>query len=270
MMGFWDRFSEDTLIAAHRGYRAVRAENTLSAFEASLGKCDFIELDVGFSKDGIPVIIHDDTLERTSDAAQRGGFAPPYTVIDYPYTALQELDFSSWFTTKDPFGTIASGSVDRGVLAALPIQHILTLAEALSFCKQHQLPVNVEIKDMSDTPFDTLAVPKTLAVIEELGMEAEVLLSSFNHDYIAQVGLLSPCIERAILQEHAHPENLIIYLAERGVQCYHSDIKIVTEALVRELTEEGIIVNVYTVNTPEEKARMFSYGVKSVFTDFLL
>ena len=49
MMGFWDRFSADELIAAHRGYRAVRAENTLSAFEASLGKCDFIELDVAFS-----------------------------------------------------------------------------------------------------------------------------------------------------------------------------------------------------------------------------
>ena len=270
MMGFWDRFSADELIAAHRGYRAVRAENTLSAFEASLGKCDFIELDVAFSKDGVPVIIHDDTLERTSDAAQKGGFAPPYTVSDYTYAALLELDFSSWFASQDPFGTIASGSVDRSALNTLPIQRIMTLTEALSFCRQHHMPVNIEIKDMSDTPFDTLAVPKTLAVIEELGMEAEVLLSSFNHDYIAQVGLLSPYIERAILQEHAHPENLITYLAEMGVQCYHSDIEIITEALVKELTEAGVIVNVYTVNTPEEKARMFSYGVKSVFTDFLV
>ncbi len=270
MMGFWDRFSEDALIAAHRGHRAVRAENTMSAFEASLGKCDFIELDVGFSSDGVPIIIHDDTLERTSDAAQRKGFTPPYTVIDYPYAALLELDFSSWFAIKDPFGTIASGSVERATVEALPIQRIMTLAEALSFCRHHHMPVNVEIKDMSHTPFDTLAVPKTLAVIEELGMEAEVLLSSFNHDYIAQVGQLTPHIERALLQEHAHPDNLILYLKEKGVQCYHCDIEIVTEALVRALTEARIIVNVYTVNTPEEKARMFSYGVRSVFTDFLV
>ena len=269
MMGFWDRFSAAGLIAAHRGYRAARAENTLSAFEASLGKCDFIELDVAFSKDGIPVIIHDDTLERTSDAAQRKGFAPPYTVTDYSYAALLELDFSSWFAIQDPFGTIASGSVDRSTLDTLPIQRIMTLTEALSFCKQHHMPVNVEIKDMSDTPFDTLAVPKTLAVIEELGMEAEVLLSSFSHRYIAQVDLLAPSMERAVLQEHAHPDMLVSYLADMGVRCYHCNVEIVTEALVRELNAAGVIVNVYTVNTPEEKARMFSYGVKSVFTDFL-
>ena len=270
MMGFWDRFSAAELIAAHRGYRAVRAENTLSAFEASLGKCDFVELDVGFSKDGVPIIIHDDTLERTSDAAYQEGFSSPYTVIDYSYAALLKLDFSSWFATQDPFGTIASGSVERATVEALPIQRIMTLAEALSFCRQHHMPVNIEIKDMSDTPFDTLAVPKTLAVIEELGMEAEVLLSSFNHDYMVQAGKRNPYIERALLQEHAHPDNLIQYLKERGVQCYHCDIEIVTETLTRELTEAGIIVNVYTVNTPEEKARMFSYGVRSVFTDFLV
>jgi len=270
MMGFWDRFSATELIAAHRGHRAVRAENTLSAFEASLGKCDFIELDVGFSKDGVPVIVHDNTLERTSDAVHREGFYPPYAVVDYTYAALLQLDFSSWFAVQDPFGAIASGSVDRAVLAALPIQHIMTLTEALSFCKQHQVPVNIEIKDMSNTSFDTFAVPKTLAVIEEIGMETEVLLSSFNHHYIAQVGLLAPSMERAVLQEHAHPDMLVSYLADMGVRCYHCDVKIVTEALVRELNAAGVIVNVYTVNTPEEKARMFSYGVKSVFTDFLV
>jgi len=269
-MSFWKRFSSQRLVAAHRGYRAIRAENTMAAFEACIGRCDFVELDVGFSQDGIPVVIHDDTLERTTDVLEQEGFSPPYSVIDYSYEALLKLDFSSWFAAKDPFGTIASGEVDSTTLASLPIQRIVTLTEALSFFKQHQIPVNVEIKDMRDTPFDALAVPKTLAVIREIGMETEVLLSSFNHNYVRQIRSLAPDISRAALQEHAHPENLLAYLTDLGVTCYHCDSEIVTKTLVEELQKAGIIVNVYTVNTPEEKERIFSYGVKSIFTDFLV
>jgi glycerophosphoryl diester phosphodiesterase len=268
-MNFWEHFPHDRLIAAHRGFRAIRAENTMAAFEASVGKCDFVELDVGFSRDGVPIIIHDDTLERTSDAAELEGFMPPYAVVDYSYAELLRLDFSSWFMQKDPFGTIASGVVTRVELETLPAQHILTLEEVLSFFKQHQIPVNVEIKDMRATDFDAVATRKVLDLLKETEMEESVLLSSFNHTYIAEAKALAPHISRAALQEHAHPEDLLVYLRELGVECYHCDLKIVTEEVVRELTDAGITVNVYTVNTPEEKERMFSWGVKSVFTDFL-
>ncbi len=268
-MNFWEHFPHDRLIAAHRGFRAIRAENTMMAFEASVGRCDFVELDVGFSRDGIPIIIHDDTLERTSDVVELKGFTPPYTVVDYSYAELLQLDFSSWFTQKDPFGTIASGTVDKTELEALPVQRIVTLAEVLSFFKQHQTPVNVEIKDMRGTAFDAVATQKVLAIIRETDMAAEVLLSSFNHSYVVEAKVLAPHISRAALQEHAHPEDLLRYLKELGVDCYHCHLKIVTPSLVRELNDAGITVNVYTVNTPEEKDRMFSWGVKSVFTDFL-
>jgi len=268
-MKFFERFESRELIAAHRGYRAIRAENTMTAFAAAIGKCDFIELDVGFSRDGVPIIIHDDTLLRTSNVSHVAGFSFPYNVVDYTYDALLELDFSSWFSQSDPFATIASGMVMQDKLTSLPIQRILTLEHALMYFKQHAVPVNVEIKDMRGTDFDTTAVSKVLFIIQSLEMEDNVLLSSFNHHYIAELHRVAPDISRAALQEHAHHENLVLYLQELGVECYHSDIKIISSALVKELTRAGIIVNVYTVNSPEEKALMFGYGVRSVFTDFL-
>ena len=268
-MGFWDTLDHGRLIAAHRGFRAVRAENTMAAFEASIHRCDFVELDVGLSRDGIPIIIHDDSLERTSDAAELADFTPPYTTIDYSYAKLLQLDFSSWFVQKDPFGTIASGMVSRSILQNLPVQRILTLAEALSFFKYHQMPVNIEIKDMRGTDFDGVVTQKVLSAVREAGMETEVLLSSFNHAYVVEAKAMAPEISRAALEEHTHPEDVVAYLKELGADCYHCEHKIITEELVKELRGAGITVNAYTVNTPKEQERMFSWGVKSVFTDFL-
>jgi len=268
-MRFWDRFDSRHLVAAHRGFRAIRAENTMVAFQAAIGKCDFIELDVGFSRDGIPIIIHDDTLERTSNVTEMTGFTAPYNVIDYSYEKLLTLDFSSWFIEKDPFATIAAGTVEKRYLESLPIERLLTLEEILIYCKEHKVSVNVEIKDMRGSRFDTTAVSKVLSIIQILQMEDSVLLSSFNHQYISQVKELLPQISISALQEHAHPENLVNYLRALDVRCYHSDIKIITPELVAELSKAGIMVNVYTVNSAEEKARMFAYGVRSIFTDFL-
>lgn len=262
-------FKRERLVAAHRGYRAVRAENTLSAFEASIGHCDFVELDVGFSSDGVPVIIHDDTLTRTSNAEHLAHFRSPYLITSYSYAELIELDFSSWFLESDPFGTLAKSERLRTELKVLPPQKIPTLHEALFFLKKQHTPVNVEIKDMRGTVMDAYAVSKTLEVIHTLGMEEAVLLSSFNHAYLKEAKVASPEVMRAALQEDRHPEDLLAYLAALDVSCYHVDKEIADEALVQRLNEAGIIVNVFTVNDPSEMERLYSWGVKGVFTDYL-
>jgi len=259
----------EQLVAAHRGYRAIRAENTMSAFEACIGKCDFVELDVGFSRDGVAIIIHDDTLERTSDVKLQSNFTPPYNVVDYSYKELLELDFSSWFIEQDPFQTIQNKLVTKRELESLPIQRIPTLQEALLFFKQHNMPVNVEIKDLKKTDFDDTATEHVISIIQELDMEDMILLSSFNHSYIAKAHKIAPMITCAALQEKAHHGNLIEYLKKLKVQCYHSEISITDAKLVSSLNNAGIIVNVFTANKPEDKTRLYDYGVKSIFTDFL-
>lgn len=268
-MTFEHLFGRERLIAAHRGHRAIRPENTLSAFEASIGQCDFVELDVGFSSDGVPIVIHDDSLCRTTDAESVQNFFPPYAVASYPYEMLQALDASAWFLRSDPFGMIEQSDHLREELMRLPVQKIPTLSEVLMLLREHDIPVNIEIKDMRGTLFDASATVKTIEVIRALQMEERVLLSSFNHQYLREAKRIAPQIMRAALQEGVHPKALIAYLKDLDVACYHCDLEITTPEIVRAVIDAGMLANVYTVNSPEEKERMFAWGVKSVFTDFL-
>jgi len=268
-MRFWNNFGKKELIIAHRGARSRRAENTMSAFEASLGRCDFIELDVGFTRDGVAIVIHDDTLERTTDIEQHSQYEAPYRVVDYSYEELQKLDFSSWFAKSDPFDTIKDGTLSLSELASIPVQRVLTLVKILHFCKEHQLPVNIELKDMRDTPLDSIIVTEVLSIIQELDIESLVLISSFNHSYLKEFYSHAPEISLAALQKHNHPDNLIEYLNAIPVKSYHPRLNIINKSIITELNSAGFLINVFTVNDDGEKRKLFDDGVNAVFTDCL-
>lgn len=82
----------EPLIFAHRGLHAVAPENTMAAFEACVKHGLSIELDVYLSRDGVPVVIHDGTLERTTNGTGR--------VTQTPFAALRQLDAGSWYDAK--------------------------------------------------------------------------------------------------------------------------------------------------------------------------
>ena len=268
-MSFWDNFRDKPhLIAAHRGNRSIRAENTMSAFKESLGKADFIELDVNFTKDGIAVILHDDTLQRTSNASKYSLFKKPYNVIDYTYDEINKLDFSSWFLKEDPFKMIKKDNLTKEV-SSIPIQRISKLSEVLQFAKVNKMPLNIEIKDMSDTPFDNIAPKEVVRIVEEFDMGDKILISSFNHSYIKKAKKLSPSIDTAALEEDKIPSNIISYLKELKVSAYHPHLHLVTKELVQNLNKHRLYTNVYTVNSAKTKDLLFSEGVKAIFTDYL-
>ncbi|WP_331774745.1 glycerophosphodiester phosphodiesterase [Sulfurospirillum sp. 1612] len=269
-MQFWDHFKRDKhLIIAHRGARAYRAENTMSAFAYANGRCDLVEFDVGFSRDGVAVIIHDDTLERTSDVREHPEFKPPYSVSDYDHDMLKKLDFGSWFVRDDTFGTIKLGTASKHDLLELEKQTILTLEALLIYLKSNRMLANIEIKDMSNTAFDDHAAASVLDIVKRMQMQEYVCISSFNHKYLKQLHDLDPNIVTAALQEKSHPEDLVNYLKKLSVSSYHLDIEITSEALIKELNEAGFYVNVFTVNEQKDIDQLFKWGVKSVFTDFV-
>src|SRR5687768_12268007 len=88
------------LIIAHRGNSSVAPENTLPAFQAALdAKSDLIELDYFHAADGVPVVIHDEILDRTTDA--EGIFGKTGLVVgDFSSTDLRKLDLGTWFDDK--------------------------------------------------------------------------------------------------------------------------------------------------------------------------
>ena len=251
-MNFLELFKKPNLIAAHRGDRSNKPENTLGALISSIGRCDFIEIDVQLTKDLIPVIIHDDTVVRTSNISEIKTFEAraPWRVSDLTFKELQRLNFGSWFN-----GNYAP---------------ILTLEKALTFAKEKQLFLNIEIKEMSKTFADEIVLEKIITLIQRTQTEHLILLSSFCHRYLPLCKESTPQIPTAALQAGKHPNDLIPYLQSLKVDAYHPEEKITTREIVERVRDAGFFVNVYTVNDPARQKELFSWGVNGVFTDHLV
>ena len=268
---FFERFAPGPLLIAHRGHRACYPENTLCAFARSLGLSRMIELDVRLSADGVAVVFHDRYLTRTSNAAQVAGELGLASLDcgDWRLDQLQRLDLGSWFLSKDPFRTLRRGAVDRAQLAALMPQRILTLREVLIWANANRMPLNIELKDMHVARLDGLLVPEVIREIRAAGATQQVVISSFNHDYLRACHQLAPEIAIAALQAGTHPPDLVRFLRSLGVCAYHPEDAITDEALVQTLRTAGLAVNVFTVNDPDRQRQLFGFGVTGIFTDFL-
>ncbi len=269
-MNFLELFRKPNLIAAHRGNRSIRPENTLSALRSSIGKCDFIEIDVQLSKDGIPVILHDETLGRTSNVKVIDSFTEryPWRVRDFSLSELQCLDFGSWFYREDPFGCIGAGKVHLSKIETEQ-ESLLTLEKALFFAKEKELFINIEIKDMHNWMPDREVVTIIADVIKRVQAEPLILLSSFHHPYLLICKKLLPDIPTAVLTEEKAQENLIAYLELFQADAYHPDEQYLNEETVKRVREAGYFVNAYTVNDPLRQKELFDWGVNGVFTDYL-
>ena len=130
------------------------------------------------SKDGEIVVIHDDTLIRTSNAREYFPDREPWSVHSFTLAELKSLDFGSWFTKEDPFHQIAEGKVTLQEINSMKGLQIPTLQEALSFTKENNWRVNIEIKDLSGLPGDAVIVEKVVGLIKEYEMTYDVLISS--------------------------------------------------------------------------------------------
>lgn len=247
-MGFLEIFERSGLVAAHRGDRSNAPENTLSALISSIGKCDFIEIDVVLSRDGTPYVIHDDTLTRTTDARERFPARSPWRVTAFRLDELKRLDFGNWFDGKS--------------------EPLLTLEEALRFIVEHRLFLNIEIKAMKSVFDDENVVERVLEVIDRCDAAPYLLISSFEHAYLQIVKDKRADIPTAALLESPR-EDLLDYLATLDVDAVHLSDAMSDEATVRMLRAAGYFVNVYTVNEIPRREALFGWGVNGVFTDTL-
>lgn len=264
------RPSHRPLIIAHRGFRACYPENTPLAFERSLGRCDLIELDVRLSQDGQVVVFHDAYLGRTSDAEQVAASLGKRSLAlrDWNLEELRHLDLGSWFLRDDPFGSLVAGRASAEQIHPHLPQRITTLEEVLLWCIRHQLPVNIELKDLGRKA-DTLRLAEAvLALVQQTRSEDLVLLSSFVHAALAHCHQLAPNLALAALQEGAHPIDLLSYLQHLGLSAYHPQDSLVDAALIQALAAIGIAVNVFTVNDARRIAQLAALGATGIFTDF--
>ncbi|GFM37265.1 glycerophosphodiester phosphodiesterase [Desulfovibrio psychrotolerans] len=258
---------------AHRGARSVCPENTLLAAGIGLAHgAHMWELDVSMTADGELVIVHDDTLERTTDVALRPEFAAraPWRVCDFTLAELRTLDAGSWFLQTDPFGQIAAGGVDAKDRAAFAGLRVPTLREGLEFTRDADWCVNVEIKDHEHLIGHDTIVEATLELIRATDMADRVLLSSFQHRYLMEAGRRMPGMPLGVLVEEPHDMDPVDLVRSLRAHAYHPETGLFTEDDVARLRDAGFGVNVFTINDAAEMARLVAWGVTGLFTDFPL
>lgn len=253
---------------AHRGARSLAPENTLLAAQKAFDiGADMWELDCGMLADDEIIIMHDDTFKRTTNVAEIFPGRESNHLSTFLWSEVSQLEAGSFFTKTDPFEQIKSGNVKESELTEFSTVKIPTLREALQFTKDHNWRVNVEIKNMKGTPGDSKIVGGVIRLIQEMNMQSHVLISSFNHQYLAQCHAIDPTIQTATLLGMQKPGDLKKTLAI-GCSAYHPPVYALTMPHIKRARKLGLNVNIWTVN---EKAKMLSLieaGATGIITDF--
>lgn len=244
------------LVLAHRGASAYAPENTLAAFRLAreLG-ADGIELDVQLTRDKIPVVIHDDTVDRTTDGTGR--------VNELSIGEIARLDAGTWKADKycgEPIPTLAS------VFEALAdwLRPAGRLKPGMS---RRACLVNVELK--TERLMTDGLEREALNVIARYGVGDRILLSSFSPFALARAKSINPRLPRGLLYENGMPIHLrrvwLRFLADP--QAMHPQHRLIDADYIQWANGKRLMVNTWTVDEPAEARRLAQLGVHAIITN---
>lgn len=281
-----------TAIVGHRGAMGLAPENTLESFELAfdLG-AHMVELDVQLTRDGQVVVFHDDTLDRTTDAAAQG--RPGLRVGDVTLAELRELDAGRWFVEglgrlPPPHGPTEAerrAHVDPALARFASGVRVPTLEEVLELVRRRDRRVNVELKMIPRR--DERLVRAAVDVVRRLEVEERTIFSSFDHQALALARRLAPGVPVAALVV-SRLERPGRYVAEVlggdawnpgcigeydslgfGAADYPArGLQALDKASVDEAHAQGVSVHVWTANDEERLRGLLWLGVDGIITDF--
>ncbi|WP_342515035.1 glycerophosphodiester phosphodiesterase [Sporosarcina sp. FSL K6-1522] len=227
-------------IYAHRGSSGTHPENTLAAFrEAAHLPIAGVEFDIHLTKDGELVVIHDESIHRTSNGS---GFVKDLTLAE-----LKTYDFGSWFAPN------------------FQDERIPTLQEVLECFSNTHHRLNIELK--SDIfPYDGM-IEKVVDIIEAMQLHRRVILSSFDHSAIQKVKQLAPHLETAALVMEVLVKPLD-YMRTIPTDALHLFFPTALRPAIQEVLAENIAVRTFTVNEELYALALKNIGVQAIFTDY--
>ncbi|WP_047982585.1 glycerophosphodiester phosphodiesterase [Ornithinibacillus contaminans] len=217
---------------AHRGYPVNYPENTLSSFQAAIDLgFSHMELDVHMSKDGVPVVMHDHTINRMTDGS---GEIRNYTVEE-----LKQF-------------TIASE------------EKIPTLEEVLKLAKD-RIMISIELKKPKLYP----GIEQNIyEIIKKFEMEDQVYVISFNHDSLFKLRTLSKDIALGPLVNKIRPHHLRL-IKKLHAQYFAVNCNNIKEKHIKKCENTGVQLVVWTVNTIEQMRSFQAYPSVLITTDEL-
>jgi glycerophosphoryl diester phosphodiesterase len=230
-------------IIAHRGFRAKYPENTLIAFQAALDAgVTMIELDVTHTRDGRLVVMHDITLDRTTN-----GRGP---VNGYFLKELKKLDAGSWFNP---------------VFAR---QHVPELEEVLELVNGRAL-INIEIKPNPDElihPPDAIE-RQVVELVNRKNAHDAVLISSFDRTILERIKLLGNPPALALISREPADSSTLSFCRRLKIFSWHPNHSILSQEQVNLMHSAGIRVFPYNADTPAEIERMFDLKVDGIISN---
>lgn len=231
------------LFVAHRGFSERYPENTMAAFEAAVqAGSRMIELDVTLSKDGEVVVIHDATVDRTTDG---NGWVKALTCRE-----LKQLDAGTWFHPH------------------FANQRIPTLAEVLDAFGSRIL-INIEIK-AEEAPFSAAGVgieKKVVRMVRQRHLAERVLISSFDETALEAVVRIEGHPAVALLSEEAPDETWLRRCKALGVFSFHPKFGDVTSEIVEQWQAERIWVLTWNVRSKKDVTACLRMKVDGMFVD---
>jgi glycerophosphoryl diester phosphodiesterase len=228
-------------LAAHRGAGLLAPENTLAAFRVGYSHgYRMAEFDVKLSADGVAFLLHDDTLDRTTDVRGR---ADALT-----WRELSLLDAGSWHSP------------------AYAGEPLATLAGVAAWSRAHDVAVNIEIKPTRGRERETGAAVALDAATLWSGAAVKPLLSSFSDFSLDAAREAAPELPRAYLGEQL-PDDWRERVMRLG--CIALDLKhtLLSQARIDEIHDAGLRIATWTVNDPARAADLLAWGVDTLITD---
>lgn len=228
-----------SVVYAHRGASGYAPENTLEAFRLAMDMgADGFELDVHLSRDGELIVMHDETVDRTTNGTGR--------IMDKTAAELKELD--------------ACNGMEKYKGAKIP-----TLAEVFALIQGTKLLINCELKT------DNIQYPgieeKCLKLAEQMGVESQLLYSSFNHYSLMKLKALNPNAPTGALYSNAiyQPWDYVKPLGIENIHPHWGNLYL--PGLIEGCLKAGVGINPWTVNEEAVMKLCIHHGI-GVITNY--
>lgn len=235
-------------VISHRGANCFAPQNTLPAFEKSVElKVDGFETDVHLTKDGVPVLCHNYTINATSDS--KG------SITDYTYEELLGFDFGGYFSPAYSGTKIPT------------VDEFLTLAE-----KADLKVLNIELKSPKEAR-EAEIVELTIDMVKEHGLLDRLLISSFNPELLVRAKEYEPTCKTGLLYSPDKKiawtiaRDAVAYAENIGADALHPHEIYVSKTYVDRAHAHGLMVNPWTIDKPKTIEKMLDFGVDGIITN---
>jgi glycerophosphoryl diester phosphodiesterase len=253
-------------LIAHRGASMLAPENTIGAVElADAHQALGFETDLRISLDGVPFLMHDETLARTTNIAEVFPERINDRASSFTMEELKQLNAGLWFIQKDPYGTIDSGLVSQTQLSINQGQRIPTLKEALAAVEAKGMMIMFDMRyPPEDHPYYDEYFDIVLETCMESGVNGDIWLL-VDEDHIDAVMEEAPQMTRVVGVSSWDHQN-VPRLVNLGYEIVNVDFGITAQDIMN-YRQQGLGVNVYTIDEPWLFSQFWLSGVTSVTTN---